>query len=67
MLIRQSAPVPPAIIAAAIEAAPPSLVLGLSVRDPRLRARSRYALAEVIADKLDEQAPPDPNQLTLAL
>lgn len=67
MMIRAREPVPPSVIAAALEAAPASLVLGLSVRDPRLRERSRYALAEVIADKLTEDPAPDLNQLALAL
>lgn len=61
-------PIRPSTILAALAEVPPSILLGLSVRDPRLRDRSRYAQAETLADALERAAEPaDPDQLALAL
>ena len=57
----------PELVRAAIEAAPAFARLGLSVRDPRLRARAAGALAEAIVEGLDRPPPVDPGQLALPL
>jgi len=58
----------PADLAPIILAAPAWARVGITVRDPRLRARAAETLARSILDELDVDAPVrDANQLSLAL
>lgn len=66
VLLRRMDQPSPALISAAIKAAPAFARLGLSVRDERLRDRAADALASAIAERLEH--PPvlaDENQMPL--
>ena len=57
----------PAVIAAALLAAPAWVRIGLTVRDERLRLRAADVLAATIAEQIAERAPVDPDQLILPI